>query len=273
MIYPMRRFGYNVTERFLSSMGNVFGLMFILATPALVWTSAHLAVRTMWGGVLVTGVLVSGLLLGLGSGGIRQNRSVFNFGLRITLVTGIAWGIHTAVSQTYYAAIVSAGMIAVYVICAVARQEAIRSRFAPRFFSLRQFETMIAIADVMIDDEEEKLHPVEIALRTDHLLAKIHSSAKKDILRVLFLIEWILPVLMLRPIPFSELGTHERRRLVKKIIWSRGIFRDISRTLKLLTMFSYYTEPSVRSSIGYVEFDDRERVKDLDQTPKSFHSS
>jgi hypothetical protein len=273
MIYPMRRFGYNVTETFLSSMGNVFGLLFILASPVLVWAAPQLGVRTMWGGMMIFAVLVSGLLLVLGSGGIRQNRPAFNLALRITLLTGIAWGIHAAVSRTYGAAIVSIGMIALYAMCVFARREAIRSRFAPRFFSLRQFETMIAIADVMIDDEEEKLHPVEIALRTDHLLAKIHAPAKQDIRRVLFLIEWVLPMMTLRPFPFSELGTHERRRLVKKIIWSRGIFRDLSRTLKLLTMFSYYTEPSVRSSIGYVEFVERERVKDIDQTPKSFHPS
>ncbi len=270
MIFPMRRYGYNITEVFLSSTGNIFAISMIVGAAALYITAPKIGISSLSGGVLIFAVFTSGLLLGLGSGGIRQNRPTMNLGLRLTLLTGIVWGIFAIVNQILFSGIISIVLIIMYVACILARREAVSARFVPRFFSLRQFETMIAVADVMIDDEEKKLHPIEIALRADHLLARMHSpAAKKDIRRVLFLLEWILPLMAFRPFPFSELGTHERRRVVKKIIWSRGIFKDIARTLKLLSTFPYYTDPSVRSAIGYIEFDDRKRAMDVDQLPKT----
>lgn len=269
MITPMRRFNMNVSEVFLADMANVFAIMLMLLAVAgtiIGWFDS----ANFWTGILVAATFASGLLLGLGSGGIRQNRAVFDIGLNTTLLTGTTWLVYCIVEAEWKLILVGVGMVGMAFACWVVRREAIRARFTPRFFTLRQFETMIQIADAMLDADDRIIHPIEVAIRTDHLLAEIDSPVKKNLRYMMFLIEWLTPFLVLRPFPFSDLGTHERREIIRKIIWSRGLFRDVSKTLKLLSTFTYYTHSEVREAIGYQEFDERERVRNFDQSPSTY---
>ncbi len=270
MISPMRRFGINVTEVFLSDMGNIFALLLFLLTLAVGLFRSWFDVAGFWGGVLCFATLTSGLLLGLGSGGVRQNRPALDLAFSFLLLTGMGWiafGLFHPAWKLVFAGLL---MVLMFFACWLVRREAIRARFTPRYFSIREFETMIQIADAMLDADDLTIHPIDVAVRTDHLLAEIDSPIKKEIHQVMFLIEWLTPFLVLRPFPFSDLGTHERREIIRKVIWSRGLFRDVSRTLKLLSTFTYYTHPDVRADVGYVEFDSRERTAGLDQTPKVY---
>lgn len=270
MIYPMRRYDYNINEVFLSSMVNLFAWM-LLALGILRIIFPH------WFGhpgrpsdATACATIACGLLLGLGSGGVRQNRAVLNMGLRLLLLLTVAWLLLGGLQSSWWGAIVGAGLAAQYALSIITLREAVRARFNPRYLTLREFQTVVQVADVMLDDEKERLHPIAVALRTDHLLATIDSPIKKDIRLVLFLVEWLAPLLVFRLAAFSELGTHSRRQVVQKVIWSKGPFRDVARTLKLLTTFSFYTHPDVRRSVGYTEVDAGERRTSLNKTPYTY---
>jgi hypothetical protein len=270
MIYPMRRFGLNAAEAFLTIMGMVISLLLLAgAIAAGIWNEWFHA-EGFLGGVLISLMAAAGLLMNLGSGGIRQNRPAFDVGLTLTTLGGLGWIIRGIIVGAWVPAITGIALLLMFFLCWLARREGIRSRFNPRFFSLRQFETMVQIADVMLDADDLKLHPIEVAIRTDHFLAEIDSPVKKDIRLVMFLVEWVTPLLIARFFPFSDLGTNERRRIVERVIWARGPFRDVGRTLKLLSTFTYYTHPEARESIGYVEFDRRSRSAGVDQSPKHY---
>ncbi len=266
MIVPMRRFDLNVTETFLADLGNGVAVLLMIFGVGVVLRPGWFEARDFWGGLLACATFGSGLLLGLGSGGIRQNRAVLDMSLRLMGLEALAW-LALGIWRGAWLSIVAGLLIGMFAAaCWILRREGTRSRFIPRYFTMRQFETMIQIADAMLDADDLKLSPIDVAIRTDHLLAEVDSPIKDDIKQVMFLIEWLTPFLVLRPFPFSDLGTHERRRIIRKVIWSRGLFRDVSRTLKLLSTFTYYTAPDVRTDLGYVDFDDRERAQGLDQS-------
>lgn len=267
MIYPMRRYDYNINEVFLSGMVNLFAWTLLLLGVLRLIFPLWFGHAGRLGDATACVTIICGMLLVLGSGGVRQNRAVLNMGLRVLLLLAVAWLVLGIVQSAWWGAIVGAVLGIEYALSIITLREAVRARFNPRYLNLREFQTLVQIADVMLDDEKERLHPIAVALRTDHLLATIDSPIKKNIRLVLFLVEWLTPLLAFRLAAFSELGTHERRRVVQKVIWAKGPFRDVARTLKLLTTFAFYTHPDVRSSIGYTEVDAGERRADLDKTP------
>jgi hypothetical protein len=81
------------------------------------------------------------------------------------------------------------------------------------------------------------------------------------------LVEWVLPLVIARPMPFSTLGSHSRRRAVEKVIGADGPFRDIARTLKVLSCVGYYGNPATMRALGYRPFDERERAAGVSQAP------
>jgi hypothetical protein len=152
------------------------------------------------------------------------------------------------------------------------RRLSIQARFKPRFFSLRQFETMIQVADTMIDtDGQNALHPIEVAIRADHFLASFDAKVQQEIKSTLVIVEWLLPLLVLgRPFPFSSLGSHERRRAVEKVIGAKGLFRDVARFLKLLACAGYYGTPEGMAQVGYIPFEERQRAQGVSQAPAHY---
>lgn len=270
MIAPMRRYGINISEVFLADLANAFALLLFALAFAVAIFRTWFDVGGFWGGILTFATFTAALLLGLGSGGVRQNRPVLDLAFSSLALTGIGWLAYALLAPAWKMALAGLGMVGMFLACWAVRREAVRARFTPRFFSIREFETMIQIADAMLDADDRLIHPIDVAVRTDHLLAEIDSPIKADIHRVMLLIEWLTPFLVLRPFPFSDLGTHERREIIRKVIWSRGLFKDVSRTLKLLSTFTYYTHPDVREAVGYVDFDARPRAMGVDQTPKVY---
>jgi hypothetical protein len=148
------------------------------------------------------------------------------------------------------------------------RRRAIRKRFGPTFLNLRQFETMVQIADAMIEGgQDAALSPIDVAHNVDDALRRLETPLRKDILMVLFIVEWFLPLIAVgRPFTFSALGTNDRRHAVSKAIAARWIFRDVARFLKVLSCIGYYGTPAGMRSVGYVPFEERARSR-VDQTP------
>jgi hypothetical protein len=227
---------------------------------------------SFFGGVVVAATLIAGLVLILASSGIRQNHAALDLGYLLFILAALGWLVNGLLPVKFPVLLTGVVMLLLFGLMVYLRRLAIQARFKPRFFSLRQFETMIQIADTMIDtDGQNVLHPIEVAIRADHFLASFDALVQQDIKRTLILVEWLLPLLVLgRPFTFSTLGTHERRRAVEKVIGARGLFRDVARFLKLLSCAGYYGSPEGMLQVGYIPFEERERSRGVDQNPQHY---
>ncbi len=270
----MRMYGLNLSELFLEDFLSGLGwIMIIFALVARIFGS-FFGVGNFSGG-LVTGLtLATGLVLLLASSGIRQNHASLDLGYGLYVITFLAWSVHSILAGGLPAAMTAVFLALLFVLMLYLRRLSIQARFKPRFFSLRQFGTVIQIADTLIDsDGEAVLHPIEVAINIDHFLAQFDSPTAEDIRSTLNIVEWGLPLITLaRPFPFSSLGSHERRRAVEKVVKAespllRGVYKDIARFLKLLASAGYYGSEKGMASVGYRPFEQRERSQGVDQTP------
>ena len=111
------------------------------------------------------------------------------------------------------------------------------------------------------------MHPIEVAVTVDHLLDRVDSPMRKELKLVLVLTEWALPLMVLRPFPFSVLGSNDRRRAVEKVINAKGPFRDVARSLKIMACVGYYGDQRGIAQVGFVHFARRARSQEVDQSP------
>ncbi len=270
MDHPMRAHGPTAYELVLADYLAGLGLVLIALTIAAgIVPSTLLPGATATGGLLAGFAAAAGLCLIQAGGGIRQNRAALDLGLALLFATGLAWTAWAIVDAGAVPIVTGAALIAAAVPVVVLRRFAVRARFAPRFLSPRQLETMVAVAETMIDgDGREAIHPIDVAIRVDHLLDEGRPEvAGGEIKMVMFIVEWLLPLVIARPMPFTTLGSTSRRRAVEKVIGAGGPFRDVARTLKVLSCVGYYGNPETMRALGYVPFDERERSTDIDQTP------
>ena len=209
------------------------------------------------------------LFLGIAGAGLRQNRAVLDLAVAVLFLTGAALlvsGIYHGYAARWIAGVVA---LAAVVVTVGMRRRALSVRFKPRFFSLRQFETMVSIADTMIEgDGAATMSPVQIAISVDEMFSGIDSPAAiKEIRLVFFLVEWLLPVMGGMPFPYSDVGTNERRRLVTRVIGSNRLFKNVAKVLKLFACAGYYGSPDGMSQVGYTRFSERERSRGVSKDP------
>jgi hypothetical protein len=128
---------------------------------------------------------------------------------------------------------------------------------------------LIQIIDTVIEtDGRTDANPIDGAIRVDHLLARIDAPARDDIRRLLFVTEWILPLLIFKPVPFTVLGSNDRRRAIERVVDSRfGLLRDVARFFKTAGCVGYYGSPPALAEIGYIPFDMRPRSVGVAQAP------
>jgi hypothetical protein len=270
----MRMYGLNLPELFLEDFLTGLGWVVVLFAIAARVFGGFFQVESFSGG-LVTGLtLAAGLVLLLASSGIRQNHASLDLGFGLYALTALAWLVHGLLAGSLPAGIAAVIMALLFWLALYLRRLAVQARFKPRFFSLRQFETVVQIADTLIDgDGQAVLHPIEVAINIDHFLAKFDSPTAEDIRSTLNIVEWGLPLITLgRPFPFSALGSHERRRAVEKVVAAespllRDVFKDIARFLKLLAFAGYYGSEEGMASVGYRPYEERPRSQGVDQTP------
>jgi hypothetical protein len=137
----------------------------------------------------------------------------------------------------------------------------------PHFFLKKQFETLVFVAEVMTPADGRMMSLSDIAARADALLSNTRPLSGLGIRRALTLLEFILPIIILRPLPFSWLSLDSRRKLLERIIASHGQLRSRARILETITAFSYYTDVNVRRGVAYVECEQRPRYGGLVTTP------
>jgi hypothetical protein len=138
---------------------------------------------------------------------------------------------------------------------------------SPLFFTERQFETVRHVAEVLIPEGGRAISANLVARRVDALLAQAKPPSARDIRLAVTLLEFVFPLMILTPVPFSRAPLSSQRKLLEKIIAGRGRLRSLARMLKTLVAFCYYTHPIVRRTIGYVDFEERPRFALLDTTP------
>jgi hypothetical protein len=264
----MKVYGLNVVEQVLDDVLVATGLLLAaFSLVALILDGAFGASGTA-GGLLLAATALAGVLLALGGSGIRQNAGASFLGYELLAVAALGWIVCAFITGAAGAAIAAAVLVLVFALLVALRRRALRLRFRPRFLSLRNFETMIAVADTMIDgDGREAVHPIEVAVTVDHLLARVESPMRKDLKLVLVITEWALPLLVWRPFPFSVLGSNDRRRAVEKVINAKGPFRDIARSLKIMACVGYYGDQRGIAQAGFKHFDLRRRAQGVDQSP------
>jgi hypothetical protein len=265
----MRVYGPNLYERALTSFLAGAGLLLLGFTVAAAIVPATLAVRSAAaGGLLVGATGAAALALIFAGGGSRQNRAALDLGQGLLLAVSATWIVWAAADGRVLPLVVGVVMALVAAVVALLRRRAIRTRFKPRFFSPRQFETMVQVADTMIEgDGREAVHPITTAINVDHLLAATDSPSTAQIRMLLVIVEWLLPLLVWRPIPFSSLGSTVRRQAIRRVIDSHGPLRAVARTLKVLSCFGYYGTPAGMEAMGFVPFEQRPRAARLDMTP------
>jgi hypothetical protein len=264
----MKLYGLNVVEQVLDDVLVAVGLLLpLFALVAGILDGAFGASGTA-GGLLLAATAIAGVLLALGGSGIRQNAGASFLGHELLAMAAIGWIVCAFLSGAVGAAIAAGVLVVVFALLVALRRRALRLRFRPRFLALRNFDTMIAVADTMIDgDGREAVHPIEVAVTVDHLLARVESPMRKDLKLVLVITEWALPLLVWRPFPFSVLGSNDRRRAVEKVINAKGPFRDVARSLKIMACVGYYGDQRGIAQAGFVHFGLRRRSQGVDQSP------
>jgi len=265
---PSSRFGLTATERRLAVLLTVAGWLTIAFAVAAGVLQDTFETGGFGGGLVVAETVVAGIVMLLGSTGLRQNRAALELAYLLFLVGAAGWVALGLIAGAAAALIAGVAMLVVWGGLVLVRRRAIRERFGPSFLNLRQFETMVQIADAMIEGGEEAvLSPIDVAHNVDDALRRLETPLRKDILMVLFIVEWFLPLIAVgRPFTFSALGTNDRRHAVSKVIAARWIFRDVARFLKVLSCIGYYGTPEGMRAVGYVPFEERARGQ-VDQTP------
>jgi hypothetical protein len=269
MDYAMRKYGMNVFELSLSFwLALNSWLCLLLALACLIFRDDFFS-NMLLGGLAIGGLVLCFAVLGLWSAGIRQNTALKDAGVVCYVLTGLLFTIPGLVYGDIPAVVTGIILLLLLVLICVLQYHAVRMRFKPRFFTPRQFQTMIKIADTMIDsDGKQALNSIEIAFSTDHMFAKISSPAAiREVRLVMLLVEWVLPLLAFRPFPFSDLGTAERRALVNKVIGSKGVLKNVAKVMKLFACAGYYGDPRGMAQVGYIPFDERPRAQGESQEP------
>jgi hypothetical protein len=264
----MRLYGLNAVEQLLDDVLVAAGAaLAVFALVAGILDEAFGA-RGTAGGLLLAATAIAGVLLALGGSGIRQNAGASFLGYELLAIATIGWLICALLSGAAGAAVAVFPLASLFVLLVALRRRALRLRFKPRFLSLRNFETLVAVADTMIEgDGREAVHPVEVAVTVDHLLARVESPARDELKLVLVITEWALPLLAWRPFPFSALGSNDRRRAVNKVINAKGPFRDVARALKILSCVGYYGDQRGIAQVGFIHHELRRRSQGIDETP------
>jgi hypothetical protein len=263
----MRVYGLNVLEQTLDDL-LVAALLLVPFAVLAGLLEATFDARDTWGGLLLAATALAGVLLALGGSGIRQNGAAAQLGFALLTLAALGWLACAIALPSLGALLTGLALAALLVLLVALRRRALRARFRPRFLSLRQFDTMVAVADAMIDgDGREALNPIEVAVGVDHMLARVESPLKPSLRLVLVLTEWGLPLIVLRPFPFSVLGTNDRRRAIEKVINAKGPFRDVARSLKVLSCSGYYGNQRALAQVGFIRYEDRDRYVGVDDRP------
>lgn len=119
------------------------------------------------------------------------------------------------------------------------------------FLNDREFRTVAAFADVFIDGQTELISPGIVAKRVDEQLARTWSKRLRSVKLVLFVVEFLLPLLSGRW-RFSRQPVPVRRRLIERYLVRSSTGRLGRNLAKVRALFlaAYYGDPVVQQRMG-----------------------
>ncbi len=137
-----------------------------------------------------------------------------------------------------------------------------------KYFKKKQFKTLCKSIEVILcTDNNNVITPEQAALRLDQMIADANAPALDQVGKIFWLLEWIVPPLVMKFPPFSKLSLSSRRSVIEKVIGNKGMFKDLARGLKVMASVSYYSSIEAQNQVGFVPFDKRNRFVGLDTSP------
>jgi choline dehydrogenase-like flavoprotein len=150
-----------------------------------------------------------------------------------------------------------------------------RGRYGLKYLSVRQFQTLEALAEVCIAGNSRadvlEILPTEVAMNVDGYLHKF-AARSKWIMKVVLTAMEFYPMLSLHA-PLSQMLPDDRLNFLKKRFLIASTYRMLPdwyvqltqaaiRMSKQLCFMGYYSDKRVHKSIGYTPFADRGNIKE-----------
>ena len=245
--------------------------------------------RLFSNGSMVQAVLIL-LLLGLIIGDIRRFNQiirVFIVFLIVDLIFTILHLIRLEYPETEknildWSIIIDLLLIAILVIC---NRAAGKARYDIKYLSVRQFQTLQALAEVCIAGDSDawqlEIKPVEVASNVDGYLISFQAKSKWVMKLVLSCMEFYpllsfhMPLSLM--LPDTRLQFLKRRFLTDEEFrttpdWWRQLVQAAIRMSKQLCYMGYYSDERVYESIGYKKFTERPDFAERFKTFPENHS-
>jgi choline dehydrogenase-like flavoprotein len=156
--------------------------------------------------------------------------------------------------------------IALIALFTVLWMAAVRARHGLRYLHPVAFATLTALAEVLVEGEEEVVPPEKVALNVDGYLAELRATTKSQIQRALVAL-CFAPLLTARP-PLAVLAPATRKsflekrfigEIVQRRVWRplRPYVQGAIRTGSQMSYLGYYGDRDSWDSIGYKPFERR----------------
>lgn len=179
--------------------------------------------------------------------------------------------------------------LAIFVLLLVLTQRAWFARDDLQFLRPIEYRTLVALADVLIEGEEEVVPPGDVAANVDSYLSRVRSERRRFHRWALFTM-WLHPLVAGFRAPFSELDAdqrlrHIRRQFLRKAeprplperddpppplallrraaAWVRDRAPIVVRVAQQLSYVGYYNDERTHEAVGYVPFSERPRYGTL----------
>jgi choline dehydrogenase-like flavoprotein len=150
----------------------------------------------------------------------------------------------------------------------ILHRRALKARYRLKYFSPLQFQTLTALAGVLIAGEDEKITPEKVAQNADDYMADFQAR-RKWVIKLALLGLYLYPLLTIRP-PLPLMAADERLDYLKKRFLLdierrriRGLRRELVQAMirlgQQISFLGYYGDPRTFKSTGYVPFTERPR--------------
>lgn len=146
-----------------------------------------------------------------------------------------------------------------------------RARLDCRFLKPTEYRTLVALAEVMTEGEDEQVSAEDAARNVDRAMASLRTGRKKLFPLALIGLHYF-PIFALWP-PLPEIDTAHRSTYLKirfkreagrgKANFIRNMLQALIRVAHQLAAMGYYSDARVFRSVGYTPFTERERYAGL----------
>lgn len=155
-----------------------------------------------------------------------------------------------------------------------------RARYGLRYLSPYEFETVVALSEVLIPGEDRRITPDEIGRNVDAYLAGF-SARRKWVMNLALLGLHFYPLLALRA-PFPYMAADERLDFVRRRFGSdiaarrifglwRTLVQAMIRVAQQMAYLGYYSDRRTFASVGYVPFSERPRFAETTSNIRRSH--